>query len=111
MASLDDEEVVPETKYIKLVSKEGHEFVADRAVCMASGTIRTLITGPGNWKENEGSIPSIEFEEISTKILEQVLRYFYYKARYDRSQPPLPNFDIDVENIVPLLLAANFLDT
>jgi len=28
-------------------SQEGHEFIVDRDAVMASGTIRTLLTGPG----------------------------------------------------------------
>jgi hypothetical protein len=40
-----------------------------------------------------------------------VLADFYYKKCYDHTTPPLPKFKIDVDMIVPLLLAANFLDT
>ncbi len=115
MASLDDEterEFDPNKEMVRLISKEGHEFIASRECCMASGTIRTLLTGPGNWKETEGSsMPTIHFEEISTSVLEKVLQYFYYKHKYDHTPPPLPAFKIDVESIVPILLAANFLDT
>mmetsp|Transcript_29990 Transcript_29990/g.41864 ORF Transcript_29990/g.41864 Transcript_29990/m.41864 type:complete len:116 (-) Transcript_29990:328-675(-) len=115
MASLDEEEAGVDTEvfkdYVKLISKEGHEFVASKECCLASGTIRTLLTGPGLWKETEGPIPTIHFEEMSTAVLEKVIQYFYYKKKYDHTAPPLPHFKIDVESIVPLILAANFLDT
>ena len=69
------------------------------------------LQGPGIWKENEGEMPTIKFEEISSDILEKTLQYFHYKMQYDNTPPPFPPFKIDVDQIVPLLKAANFLDT
>lgn len=55
-------------------------------------------------------MPCIELETISTPILEKIIQYFCYKKRFDHTSPPLPEFKIDVESIVPLLLASNYLD-
>jgi len=110
--SLDEEPQAGIQKdLVKLISKEGHEFICAKECVMASGTIRTILTGPGAWKEKSGPIPTIVFEGISTPILEKVIQYFYYKKRWDHTNPPLPKFKIEVDNIVPLLLAANYLDT
>jgi transcription elongation factor B subunit 1 len=65
----------------------------------------------GTWAENSGPIPTIQFESINSCILEKIIQYFYYKSKYDGTNPPLPPFKLDNENIVQLLLAANFLDT
>lgn len=69
--SLEEEEVVnPLSSLVKLISSEGHEFIISRDCAMASGTIRAMLTGPGQWKENSGPMPTIEFETISTAVLE-----------------------------------------
>jgi len=110
--SLEEEEVVnPLADMVKLISKEGDEFIISRQAAMASGTIRAMLTGPGNWAEQSGPMPTIAFETISTPVLETVCQYFYYKQRYDNTPPPLPPFKLETEAIVKLLLAANFLDT
>ena len=32
---------------VKLISADGHEFVIDRKAAMVSGTIRSMLSGPG----------------------------------------------------------------
>lgn len=53
----------------------------------------------------------ISFREISTPILEKVIQYFYYKVRYTNSTAEIPEFPIEPEIALELLMAANFLDT
>ena len=48
--------------------------------------------------------PTIEFETISTAVLENCVQYFYYKQRYDHTAPPLPPFKLETESIVKMLL-------
>ena len=53
--SLEEEEVPnPLEGLVKLISKEGHEFIIDRECALCSGTIRAMLTGPGQWQENSG---------------------------------------------------------
>ena len=59
----------------------------------------------------EGQKGEIKFPEISGKILETVVRYFYYKLKHTNHQGPLPEFKIAPELALELLMAANFLDT
>jgi hypothetical protein len=56
-------------------------------------------------------MPCVKFEEIDTATLEKVIQYFHYKKQYENTAPPLPKFNVDVDQIVPLMIAANFLDT
>ena len=80
---------------------------------MASGTIRAMLNGPGLWGETSGpGLPSMTFKNISTPILERVIQYFYYKATYDNVEisEPVPKFDMELEHVLPLMLAAHFLD-
>jgi len=51
----------------------------------------------------------INFREISTPILEKVIQYFYYKLRYTNSTTEIPEFPIEPEIALELLMAANFL--
>jgi hypothetical protein len=60
MASLDHDDIDEEREYevvdvkqrcVKLVSRQGHEFICDRDAVMASGSIRAMLTGAGVWKE------------------------------------------------------------
>ena len=39
------------------------------------------------------------------------MQYFYYKLRYTNHQGTLPEFKIEPENALELLMAANYLDT
>lgn len=96
---------------IKLISAEGHEFIVDRKCATISGTIKSMLTGPGNFSESAAG--EITFPEISTRILEKVVQYLYYKLRYTNhpSNTPLPQFKIEPEIALELLMAANFLDT
>ncbi len=34
---------------VKLISAEGHEFIVDRKAAMVSGTIKSMLSGPGNY--------------------------------------------------------------
>lgn len=33
---------------VKLISADGHEFVVDRKCALVSGTIKSMLSGPGN---------------------------------------------------------------
>ena len=44
-------------------------------------------------------------------VLEKTVQYFYYKLRHTNSSGPLPEFKIEPEQALELLMAANFLDT
>ena len=77
----------------------------DRKCANSSGTIKAMLSG--QFSESSGEI---RFQEISTPILEKVIQYFYYKLRYSNSQVRIPEFDIDPEIALELLMAANFLD-
>ena len=39
--------------YVKLISSDEHEFVIKKDLALSSGTIRMMMTGPGEVKENQ----------------------------------------------------------
>ena len=65
----------------------------------------------GKWEETRGNIPTMELKEVSTEILEKVVKYFHYKKRWDNTNEKRPKFDMSMEHLVPILLAAHFLQT
>eukprot|EP00004_Rigifila_ramosa_P028799 TRINITY_DN989_c0_g1_i1.p1 TRINITY_DN989_c0_g1~~TRINITY_DN989_c0_g1_i1.p1 ORF type:complete len:104 (+),score=27.28 TRINITY_DN989_c0_g1_i1:35-346(+) len=103
---MGDEE--PET--IKLISEDGHVFVIDRRAGMLSGTIKAMIGGPGGFSFTENQKGEIHFREIRGAVLEKVCEYFYYKLKYENT-PDHPEFPLDPEIALEVLMAANFLDT
>lgn len=92
---------------IKLIAADGSEIYIDRRAAMVSGTIKAMLSGPGDFAESRGEI---KFPEISAKILEKTVQYFYYKLKYTDHPGPLPEFKIEPEYALELLMAANFLD-
>ena len=63
----------------------------------------------GDYQEQQQS--EIKFPEISPQVLEKVVQYFYYKLRYSNTTGHLPDFKIEPELALELLMASNFLDT
>ncbi|VEU41419.1 unnamed protein product [Pseudo-nitzschia multistriata] len=93
--------------YVKLVSAEGHETFVDRAIAMgASATIRTMLEG--QFREAQDNV--IRFPNITTAILEQVVRYMQFKAKYTNSSSRIPEFTIEPEYALELLIASKYLD-
>jgi len=43
--------------------------------------------------------------------LEKVIQYFYYNLRYSNSTVEIPEFEVQPEIALELLMAANFLGT
>ncbi|PRP86438.1 hypothetical protein PROFUN_05357 [Planoprotostelium fungivorum] len=103
----EENKATPET--VKLISHEGHEFIIDKKAAMVSGLIKSMLSGPGTFTEQQRGV--IEFREISTPILQKVIQYFYYKLKYTNITSEIPEFTIEPEIALELLMAANFLDT
>jgi len=101
-----DDDAAETSKYIKLVSKDGHEFIVDRKCANSSGTIKAMLEG----SFSETRTGEIKFPEIDTAILEKVIQYFHYKMRYTNSHVRVPEFHIEPEIALELLMAANYLD-
>jgi hypothetical protein len=132
-AMADDKKDAEITGTVKLISADGHEFVIDRKAAMVSGTIRSMLSGPSTYQAiylfvlffffrpvsdlffsvtfTEQQLGEINFREISTPILEKVCQYFYYKLKYANITTEIPEFPIEPEIALELLMAANFLDT
>merc|ERR1711887_33142 len=104
----EDEEKPPAV--VKLISSEGHEFVIEREAAMVSGTIKNMLSSPVMFVESSGEI---RFPEISSVVLEKVCQYFHHKLKFtnNNSTAGLPDFLVEPEIALNLLMAANYLDT
>lgn len=98
----------PEAMYVKLIASDGHEFIMKRSHALTSGTIKAMLSGPGQFSENETN--EVKFREIPSHVLAKVCQYFTYKVRYTNSSTEIPEFPISREIALELLMAANFLD-
>lgn len=79
-----------------------------REHALTSGTIKAMLSGPGQFAENEAN--EVNFREIPSHVLQKVCMYFTYKVRYTNSSTEIPEFPIAPEIALELLMAANFLD-
>lgn len=52
----------------------------------------------------------IRFPDISTNALEKVVKYLHYKDRYSNSSLRIPEFTIDPEDALEVLVAASYLN-
>ncbi|CAB4377675.1 POZ domain-containing protein [Rhizophagus irregularis] len=98
----------PSTDYVKLISKDGFEFIIERNAALASGTIKNMLSSPGQFMESEQN--EVHFRDITAVILEKVCQYLYYKVRYTGSQTEIPQFQIEPNQALELLMTADFLD-
>ena len=87
---------------VRLISAEGHEFYVHKKCALVSGTIKAMLGG--QFAESRGEV---RFPEIPGIILERVVQYLYYKVRYTNSSQRVPNFNIEPEMSLELLMAAN----
>merc|ERR1711871_556841 len=107
--NMGDEEGEQGPAVVKLISAEGFEYVIERDAAMVSGTIKNMLSSPGMFVESSGEI---NFPEISGVVLEKVCQYFHYKLKFTNSaQAQIPEFLIEPEVALELLMAANYLDT
>jgi len=98
----------PEAEYVKLISSDQHEFIIKKEHALTSGTIKAMLSGPGQFSENETN--EVNFREIPSHVLQKVCVYFTYKQKYTNSASEIPECPIPPEMALELLMAANFLD-
>mmetsp|Transcript_194 Transcript_194/g.317 ORF Transcript_194/g.317 Transcript_194/m.317 type:complete len:107 (-) Transcript_194:216-536(-) len=96
--------------FIKIVSADGHEFVADEKMLDQCDVIKRMIA---NEAMEEGTTKTIHLKSdwclVTGKIFEKVLEYLYYRYKHTDSPEPIPEFHIDDDLVLELLPVANFL--
>ena len=67
----------PEAMYVKLVASDGHEFVMKRDHALTSGTIKNMLSGPG---DSFKPIKWIFVRSVCPKLGKKANVIFLYKA-------------------------------
>ncbi|KAI3379138.1 hypothetical protein SNEBB_010870 [Seison nebaliae] len=98
----------PDAMYVRLISSDNHEFIIKRELALVSKTIKAMLSGPGQFAENEDN--EIIFKEMPSHVLNKVCQYFTYRVKYTNSTTDIPEFHIPSSLALELLMAANFLD-
>ncbi|KAG8198756.1 hypothetical protein JTE90_023518 [Oedothorax gibbosus] len=97
----------PGSMYVKLISSDGHAFIIKREY-IASSTICAMLSGCVQYTENETN--EVNLRGISSRVLQRICQYFFYKVRYGSNRTAeVPDFPIESEILVDMLLASNFL--
>ncbi|CAF0782038.1 unnamed protein product [Didymodactylos carnosus] len=99
----------PESMYLKLISSDNHDFVVRRDFAInASPTIKNMLSGPGQYSDSQ--MNEIYLKDIPSHVLIHVCRYLSYRAKYTNSSIDIPEFPIDTQVVLELLVASDFLD-
>jgi len=92
--------------YVKLVSADGPEFFIERRIALQVDTMKAMLEG--NFRESEEGV--IRFPDIAGKTLEKIIQYLHYKDKYSNSTARIPEFQIEPDEALELLVAANYLN-
>merc|ERR1711871_1353408 len=104
--SMADEEAEP-PKMVRLITKEGDVFLIEKEVAMVSGTIKNMLSAPGMALESSGEMP---FPMITSPVMDKICEYFHNKKKH-KSTGSAPEFNVEPEIAVDVMMAANYLDT
>ncbi|OZJ06798.1 hypothetical protein BZG36_00161 [Bifiguratus adelaidae] len=105
---MSDSEDVDQRSHVKLVSADGFTFLVHREAAMRSGTIRNMLSSPGQFTES--SLGRVDFKDIKAITLEIVVRYLYWNLQCANSTSEIPEFRVEPEMALETLMAADFLD-
>ncbi|KAJ2655495.1 hypothetical protein IWW48_005497 [Coemansia sp. RSA 1200] len=101
---------------VKLTSGDGFSFIVPKSVADHSPTIRNMLQMSRGSNDvvgfTEALTNEIRFPEIKGGVLEKVCQYLIYKHRYVNSPAAenVPEFKFDLELVLEVLTAADYLD-
>ncbi|XP_037960356.1 elongin-C-like [Teleopsis dalmanni] len=101
----------PNAPYVKIVSADGHSFIILKEYALISATIKAMLSGPRPFRERE--LHELRLREIQSHVMQKVCLYFQYKIYYESTVANLhdvPEFPIEPEVAVDILMASNFLN-
>eukprot|EP00585_Thalassiosira_rotula_P010871 CAMPEP_0196141660 /NCGR_PEP_ID=MMETSP0910-20130528/10143_1 /TAXON_ID=49265 /ORGANISM="Thalassiosira rotula, Strain GSO102" /LENGTH=103 /DNA_ID=CAMNT_0041402841 /DNA_START=147 /DNA_END=458 /DNA_ORIENTATION=+ len=101
-----EDDPTDESPYIQLISAENHSIYLSRRIALQVDTLRAMLEG--NFRESEEGV--IRFPDMSSSALEKVVRYLHYKDRYSNCASRIPEFSIEPEEALELLVAASYLN-
>ena len=76
--------VGPDATYLKLVASDGHEFIVRRDHALGSGTIKCMISGPGQFLDDETN--ELDLKAVNVRIDDLKTRIFTTKNHLHNSR-------------------------
>jgi len=61
----------PEAEYVKPISSDQQEFIPKKEYALTSGTIKAMLSGPGQFSENE-----LNLRKCPSHVLQKVCVFF-----------------------------------
>jgi len=95
---------------ITLVSSEGDAFVVEYEIVRASSVLEHLFASSEAADFEEQRTKVFKLRDVSTSILRKIIEWMEYKRAHEHSSKMPPRFEIDGEDAIELLMAANYLD-
>jgi len=112
-----DPSAANDIKFVKIISAEGHSFFIPRDIaCSGSTTMAAMLRGGEDddgaeaYRFVEGREGVVRLPDIRCRIVEKICQYLMYKSQYSHSNERIPDFVIEPEISLELLLASNYLD-
>jgi transcription elongation factor B subunit 1 len=106
--TVDTVDIVDDTEnassYITLVSGDGFRFCISKEAASISGTLKNMLSETFE----EGTTRTVQLPDIDGAVMEKVVEYLYYNAKY-RDSVDVPEFSVPTEMALELLVAADFL--
>ncbi|EAW84016.1 hCG2040680, partial [Homo sapiens] len=79
----------PDAVYVKLILSDGHEFIVKKERALTSGTIKAMLSGPGQFAENEAD--EVHFREIPSHVLSKYACILCTRFATLTAPPRFPN--------------------
>lgn len=105
---LDENSVGKKWDFVSLVSSSGQRVVLDAAVAEECDVLASMLKRGADFSEGRSRV--VTFPTIRTEVLEKFVEYLYYRHCYKDSSGPIPEFEINDDLVLDLLLVANYLD-
>ncbi|KAJ1916548.1 elongin C [Mycoemilia scoparia] len=110
-----------EDQMVMILSGDGFEFIIEKDIAVMAGTLKNMlqITGDVFVESNQQVIHLEEIRQVTIytivyfgEVLEKVIQYLIYKYRFSdkTNQIEVPEFPIEPEITLDLMMAADYLD-
>eukprot|EP01068_Selenidium_serpulae_P012012 Selendium_serpulae@DN5758_c0_g1_i1.p1 len=94
-------------EFATLVSSTGGRVVLDRKVAEECDVLSRMLN---RTEFSEGRSRTVSFPTIRTEVLQKFVEYLYYRHCYKDVRGRIPEFEIQDDVVLDLLLAANYLN-
>lgn len=102
--------------FIRLVSREGHDFIVDKECAKVSKLIKNYLSNQMQvakkdivFDDSDETKVVIRFPYTSAALLEKTVQYFYYKHRYEGDAENRPTFHVAHDMALDLIKVATLL--